>query len=367
MEFGKQIEYTFKKLIASVLRLSFKQPPVKPKPPFQRILFIRYGHIGDMILSVPVFRAARSRNDDMQIDVLCDINNSVPIKENQLINKIYFFEKSLFKIIKLIRKLQKEKYDYICNLTAYPSLTFGLLGRLIGPKSVRAGGDQEGYNFFYNRLIELPPKMEIHMLERLFKLSVDLTGGEVSHTDIPWLNFGEQIEKQAIELYMSIVAEANIDTDDPKIVIINLAAGLERREWPEEKYIKFLQSAVNNFKRKITGWAVITDLRKPDKANRIVQQLNIPSVVQIPQTNDYRVLMALLKHCYLIITPDTAFSHAASAMGTPVLDLMIGENETTWAPVGVKHMIISSDDPLSLKDLAVDKVLTRLDELIMKL
>jgi len=51
-------------------------------------------------------------------------------------------------------------------------------------------------------------------------------------------------------------------------------------------------------------------------------------------------------------------------MGTPILNLMIGENVITWAPYGVKYIIVSSDDPLALKELPVERVLQGFDELI---
>jgi ADP-heptose:LPS heptosyltransferase len=68
-------------------------------------------------------------------------------------------------------------------------------------------------------------------------------------------------------------------------------------------------------------------------------------------------MMTLLQHLFLLITPDTSFAHAASAMGTPVLDLMIGENVIPWAPVGVPHQVVSSQDPYSLRELPVEDVL----------
>ena len=43
---------------------------------------------------------------------------------------------------------------------------------------------------------------------------------------------------------------------------------------------------------------------------------------------------------------------------------MIGENVTTWAPYRVKHKIVSSDDPLTIKELSVEKVLQGFDELM---
>jgi len=362
MSGGKKLETAFKNFSSALLNFFLKQPQITPAPPYTRILFLRYGHIGDMILSLPLFRAVRAKYPDAQIDVICDLKNANPLEENPIIDDVYFYEKNFLKIIRLIFKLRKKKYDYICNLVAYPSFTFGILARLIGPKAVRAGGDQEQFSYFYNRIVDLPPKMETHMLNRLFLLSSDITGQEISQTATPWLGKNNVVEEKANILYKKITSQLN--SDKPRIALVNLSAGLERREWQQEKYIEFMQSAVNKYKNNIDGWVIITDPQKPGNAAQLVKQLGNPIVIQIPVQDDFRVIMALIQKCCLIITPDTSFSHAASAMGTPVLNLMIGENVITWAPYGVKYIIVSSDEPLTLKELTVKRVLQGLDELI---
>jgi ADP-heptose:LPS heptosyltransferase len=362
MSSGKQLETGFKNFTSALLKFFLKQPQIEPTPPYSRILFLRYGHLGDMILSLPLFLATRAKYPDAQIDVICDQKNANPLEENPIVDNVYFYEKNIFKIIRLIFKLRKNKYAYICNLIAYPSFTFGILARLIGPKAVRAAGDQEQFNYFYNRLIELPSKMETHMLKRHFLLSSDITGKKISHIKTPWLAINKIIEEKANILFKKISSQFN--SKNPRLVLVNLSAGLARREWQQEKYIEFMQSAVNKYKNNIDGWAIITDPKNPENAIKIVEKLNNPSVVQVPVQDDFRVMMTLMRKCYLIITPDTSFSHAASAMGTPVLNLMIGENVLTWTPYGVKYKIVSSDDPLTLKELQVESVLKGFQELL---
>jgi len=362
MSGGKQLETGFKNFTSAFLNFFLKQPQIKPTPPYSRILFLRYGHIGDMILSLPLFRAVRAKYPDAQIDVICDPKNANPLEENPIVDDVYFYEKNFLKIIRLIFKLRKKKYDYICNLVAYPSFTFGILARLIGPKAARAGGNQEQFSYFYNRLVDLPPKMETHMLKRLFLLSSNITGEEISNIETPWISITKVVEEKANILLKIISSQLN--SKNPRFVLVNLSAGMERREWQQEKYIEFLHTAVNRYKNKIDCWAIITDPKKPGNTAQLVEKLNNPSVVQVPVQDDFRVMMALMQKCYLIITPDTSFSHAASAMGTPVVNLMIGENVITWAPYGVKYKIVSSDDPLTLKELPVERVLQGCDELM---
>ena len=67
------------------------------------------------------------------------------------------------------------------------------------------------------------------------------------------------------------------------------------------------------------------------------------------------------------MTPDTSILHAASAMGTPTLALIIGENYKTWSPVGNINEVIVSEDPLSLNELPVEKVVNGFDNLMKKL
>ncbi len=200
------------------------------------------------------------------------------------------------------------------------------------------------------------------MLKRLFLLSSDITGEEISHIETPWITIDKVIEEKANILFKKISSQLN--SKNPRLVLVNLSAGLARREWQQEKYIEFMHSAVNKYKNNIDGWAIITDPKNPENAINLVGTLNNPSVVQVPVQDNFCVMMALMQKCHLIITPDTSFSHAASAMSTSVLNLMIGENVITWAPYGVKHKIVSSDDPLTLKELPVEKVLQGFDELM---
>ena len=102
MSSGKQLETGIKNFTSSLLNFFLKQPQINPTQPYSRILFLRYGHLGDMILSLPLFRAVSERYPDTQIDVICDLKNANPLEENSIVDNVYFYEKNIFKIIRLI-------------------------------------------------------------------------------------------------------------------------------------------------------------------------------------------------------------------------------------------------------------------------
>ena len=367
MSLLKSLEKKAKRILSGTLRFFFEQPARKPDLPINKILFIRYGGIGDMILSIPVFRRIKVEHPHSEIDVLCDRKNIKPIEGIELINNIFFYEKSILKTISLIRNLLKRNYDYIINLVVYPTFTFSLISRLAGKNSVRIAADQEEFDFYYNRILNLPPKREIHMLERLFLLSDDLIQDKKIKSETPWIEYNSVIKSESEKIYENLCSKLSVNANESKIVAINLSAGLNRREWSVQNYKKFLEEVIIKYSNEINGWAVFTDPKKPEECEKLINSLNQKSVVQIPVINDFRVLIELIRKVYLLVTPDTSILHAASAMGTPTLALIIGENAKTWSPIGNINEVAVSKDPLNLKELSVEEVVNGFNSLMKKL
>jgi len=379
MKIGKNIEHLIKNSIAVLLRTVLEQKPKVPQPPFRRILFLRFDALGDMILSFPVYRATRAALPKAEIDVLCSRKNVILLEGTNLADNLIVSEKNPLNIIRLIRKLRSRKYDLMVNLVTRPSFTFGLVARLGGSKSVRIAGDQEQFSYFYNRVIDLPPKSDIHMMKRKFLVCKDFINPQISHTDQPWVEYDREVKNQAGKLFNFICNESDIQPQKIRLATLNLSAGLERREWPLEKNILFLRQCIEKYKNDIDVWIIFTDPGKPEKASEVAQGISqsieknvgvgrerakkLPIIV-LPEQKDIRVIMEFLPYLKVLITPDTSIAHAASAMGTPVLVLTIGENVTVWDPVGVINNIVYSDDPFSLETLSVDKVVEGFDQLM---
>jgi ADP-heptose:LPS heptosyltransferase len=364
MKIGKRLEHLLKNSIAALLRAVLEQKPKVPQPPYKRILFLRFDALGDMILSFPVYRATRTVLPESEIDVLCSRKNFILLEGSNLADRLLISEKNPLNLIKLIWKIRKRKYNLIINLVTRPSFTFGLVARLGGPKAVRIAGDQEQFAYFYNRIIELPTKSDIHMMKRKFLVCADILNPEISHTDVPWVEYDDEVKNQARQLYDKIVTELNLQPEKTRIAALNLSAGLERREWPLEKYVRFLQQVIEKYQDKIDAWVVFTNPAKPSDAAELVRKVDDQRLMTLPAQSDFRLIMEFLLYVTALITPDTSIAHAASAMGTPVLVLTIGENVTIWDPIGVIHKIIFSDDPFSLEPLAVEKVVEGFDQLM---
>jgi ADP-heptose:LPS heptosyltransferase len=366
----KDLEYGLKHVASNALRRFAESPPRTLASPPRRILYVRYGGLGDMILSLPVFAATRAGHPDAELDVLCDRKNAAPLVGTGLADRIHYYEKSPARTAVLIPRLRRRRYDYVCNLLVYPSFTFGALCRWIGPAAVRAAGDQDRFSYFYNRTIELPPKSTQHMLDRMFMLAADLTGGDqASELRPPWIAYPEDVRDRGEQLFQSVAVRLDRDARDrpPRLAAVNMSAGLRRREWPLDKYAELLRVAIPRHCERLDGWAVFSDPADPARAEYLVAAVESDQLTVVPPQADFRAIMDFVGRCELVLTPDTSIAHAASAMGTPSLVMMIGENVTTWAPIGIAHRIAVSADPKCLEDLPVETVLAQLDDLLSSL
>jgi ADP-heptose:LPS heptosyltransferase len=118
----------------------------------------------------------------------------------------------------------------------------------------------------------------------------------------------------------------------------------------------------------------LTDPGKPEKTKYVIDQLNPVNenkreqrIIALPAQSDFRVIMEFLSYIKVLLTPDTSMAHAASAMGTPLLVMTIGENKTIWDPIGVKSRIVFSEDLFSLENLPVDQVIDEFDRLMSEI
>ena len=71
-----------------------------------RILFLRQDRIGDVIVSIPTFKLIINKYPHLKMDVLLGEKNiSTQRALTKYFNKIYFYKKDFFSIIKLISNL----------------------------------------------------------------------------------------------------------------------------------------------------------------------------------------------------------------------------------------------------------------------
>jgi len=365
-KFIKKLELTFKDGISALLHFFLQQPSVDIPSSAKRILFLRYDLLGDMILSIPIFTAMRKRYPEAGIDVLCSPRNFKILTDSGLAENLYVYQKSIYLLIKLVFSLRKNDYDLIINLVTHASFTFGLFARLTGPCSVRIAGQQEQFAYLYNHHVQLPPQNTTPMLQVKYLLCEEMIGKLPERLPVPWVHYGPPVREKASKLKEEIISQLGAGSS-PRLVGLNLSAGMARREWPLDKYEEFLNKTIDKYEGRIDGWVVLTNPADPARSARLVDKVLHKKLIAMAGQSDFRVIMELLPVFSLIVSPDTAIVHAASATGVPVLGMQIGQSANVWEPYGVPSIILTAADYYSLADLPVEQVLHGFDLLLKKI
>ena len=83
------------------------------KAEINKVLIIRFSSIGDIVLTTPIIRCMKQQLPEVELHYCTKIQYKSMIEANPHLNKIFYLEDSLEK---LIRELNKEKYDFIVDL-----------------------------------------------------------------------------------------------------------------------------------------------------------------------------------------------------------------------------------------------------------
>lgn len=318
----------FTKIICRIGKILFilKRKNI-PKNP-EKILIIRSGAIGDVLMSTPFLIAIKKQYPNSKLYYLLGKWSSCALKNNPNIDKIIEFDdhiiykKKILKVIKLIYKLRKEKFDLCFILDK--SWLWGLLAWLCNIK-FRIGFDRKGEGFAHN--ISIPFDGSKYELEYYLDLSKIIS---------------IKVEDKKMKIYCNkkdktVSGKFLIKNKLKNKILIGIAPGgalnpgqnfLEKR-WPIENYeelIKRILKSYNNFYIILFGGISDKELLE-DLKNRI----NFRKVFIAP-LNSIQVSYLLMDKCKLLITHDSGAMHIAGSSNAKVITLFGPTQSKRFAP-----------------------------------
>ncbi|GAB4326161.1 MAG: glycosyltransferase family 9 protein [Candidatus Zixiibacteriota bacterium] len=346
---GWWLRKPLKAAVAALAHVRSKPYPDKPA----RILVVREGGFGDLILTIPVIRTLRRHvGPDVTIDALVREQVVGFYRELDQIDRLFAKGSKLGHAFRTICQMRKRRYDVVVDLVSSPSLSFALWIIFAAPGAHRLGGDKAELKGMYQQHIELPPRPSIHFMERLRRIAAQAFGEAPLADEVPWINWSEDVRLACDRIWREIT---NANPGGP-VVLVNLSAGLPRRTWPDAKYRDLMPRLLEHFGDRVSKWVITAGPNEPGRATDLVSHCNDPRVVPLPRTSDFRVVAALVSRVALVITPDTSLVHACSAHGTPVVMLTVAENVIAWAPWKIRHRVVNAAPGEDVATLSVDRV-----------
>lgn len=352
----------YSSIFISFLRIICRQKknraiPVNPK----KFLIIRqHNQFGDMLATIPLFRAIKENYPDAEITLIASPENHFAVVKNKYIDKIFNFDKRQLwdgDYIKSFFGILRKGYDIVLvPVTVSISSTSCIMARMaksgytVGPSFLN--GMENKLAFLFDKAIDLDwrknPEISVSQfsLEILKPLNVT-TSDYSSH-----VTFDKCDEKNVIDFLSSVGL-----TNDRPLVGFHIGAGKPPNRWPLEKFAELIDRLKNelNIQFYFTGShsdEKEIDYMKGKYGNSAGYFLNRT----IPE------LAAIITKSDLFITNDTGVMHVAGAVKIPQISIFGPTNPNNWAPVGSNKFVLRKGESVDL--VSVDDVYIKAIEIL---
>ncbi len=312
----------------------------------KRMLLIRLEHVGDVLMTTPAIRALRNRFPKAQIDVLARDFTAPVLQKNKNVSNVIAWNapwlssigkrESWSSVRQMIRKLQKNKYDAAIDFHGDPRniLFAGRIARY------RIGFGCRGFGFLLNKTVPYGKK---HVIDRNLALAKAL-GCSTKDRKME-LALGASDEKFAKSALKGI----------SKPVIISPGSGKREKNWIEGRWAEVAGRLIE----KNGATIVLTGSRgEAEMAKRIQEQLHHPEkVLNLCGKTSLTQLAAVIRHCRLLLSPDSGPVHIARTFGTPLLGLYFVDDPKEWGYNEPKFQNIKRNSPDNITaEMVLDKI-----------
>ena len=295
----------------------------------ESVLVVQTAFIGDVLLIVPLLRAAKQFWPDANLDVMVrppgdNLLETLPYVNEIIVYDKYGGDRGVSGFAKVLKRLHSRSYDLA--LLPHRSLRSGLLAFLSGiPR--RVGFSRGGGRFFHTKSIPYPK--QVHEIPRNLILLNPF--GTVPPPEPPEIvSTEEDVER--------VNGKLDVASGSKLIALAPGSVWLTKR-WPEESYIRLGQKLIaGNFRIVLIGGAEDKNLSARIAAALGEDCLDLTGQLTLRQS------VEVLRRCEMLITNDSAPTHLGVAAGTRVLTIF-GSTlpEFGFAPFGPNGRALGTD------------------------
>ena len=309
-----------------------------------RVLVVKLRHLGDVLLTSPVFTVLKNHAPHLEIDALVYRDTEPMLSGHPAIANIFTVDRGwkqegwptqISRETRLFRSLRARHYDLIVHLTENPRglvLTLLLGARYSVAREYPSKRGRLWRNSF-THLYQVPSKprhtVEIH-LDAMRRLGI----------------YPESDERRLV-LAVTDEAETSVralmerhELGDKGFIHIHPTSRWLFKCWELDKYVALINSLQEMGERVVLTAAPAA--HEMQFAASIVSQLKRPAVDLCGMLN-LKQLAALTRHAKCFVGVDSVPMHIAAAMQTPVVVLFGPSGDLEWAPWQVNALVLTTN------------------------
>ena len=316
--------------------------PWTDREPIHRVLIAtKFRFIGDTLLAIPLFRAARAQWPAAHIALLTGKNARLLLQNNPYLDEIIEFDPyrkdhGLCADLRLVRRLRRGRFDLCLSLNR--SFHSALIPFLGGAR-LRAGFLSEMRGPLLNRRVEYDrEKSEIACYFDVLRAVVP--DAPVNPALELWITDAER--RRAAACLRDAVGE---NYRRLPLIGVQPGASIPGKRWPPAQFARLADALLAD-----DPAARLVLVGGPDETDAAQAMLDACApetrrrAVNFAGVFDLRGSLALLSHLNLFVGNDTAVMHSAVALGVPTVALFGPTNPRKWGNYGPCHCVLESPD-----------------------
>jgi ADP-heptose:LPS heptosyltransferase len=272
-----------------------------------RILLLRQDRIGDVLVSVPLMRALRSRYPRARIDMLFSrANYGVRHAVARYVDHAWRYDKTPASAVRLIGAVRAAHYDIVVNLTDNPSVSSQLLARWSGaPYRLGIRHERAGH---YTHAVPLLDRRRVHIVERMAQLLLPFG---IDPSQVPL-----DLEYPLSDADRALARTHVGPTDRPLRLGVNVAGSSRLRYWGNDNFIACIRW-MRDFDPRFAIWVGAAPAYRAD----VEAIAAATGAAPVPPLASFHEFAAVLREFDVLLTPDTSVVHLAAAWKTPMVGL----------------------------------------------
>jgi ADP-heptose:LPS heptosyltransferase len=328
------------------------------KEEVKNILIIKWGALGDMIMSTSAIRSVKEYYVNAKVTLLSNSLSEQITPAGSIVDELIVYNekkhsgwKAVTELYEVIKDLRKRKFDLAVNLR-WTSDRCAVITYLSGAKE-RVSSGPKGLMMLYTVKLDHPVG-RYHEIHRNLDI-VKVLGVEVKD-ETPYVFISEADKKYASDYF----SKKNLVKGNT--ICIHPGASKPVRAWKRERYKELAQQLVDEF-----GVNVVVTWGSGEYLwAKSVAEGREGKIFLAPGTDTIGQLAAVIQNCSMCVTNCTGPMNVAVAVKTPTVALLGSSDETDWGPYGEIHCAVKSpvvldiytdeDEEMAMEALSFEQV-----------
>jgi predicted lipopolysaccharide heptosyltransferase III len=316
----------------------------------RNILIIQLGDIGDVIWSIPTFRAVKNAYPDANLSLLVREGIGSLFDADPAVKEVFEVKRyqgalggRLLAQLAFLKKVREAGFDLVFDLRSDERGAF--MARLTGAP-FRASLVYRDAPFYRNRLfthLVYPAKENIRIRLGAAEQSLRIVRGfGIPPGDtVPKLF----VEPETLGRMKNLVDNHGVCSqahgDAPSgFVTINPFSRWSYKEWPLDNWVAIGAWLWTEYRLPAV---IVGSAMEREQAEALVKSASVVKIHNMAGETNLKELAALLSLSRLHVGVDSAAPHIAAAVGTPTITIYGPSDWRDWAPVGEHHQVVTTD------------------------